>query len=141
MKARPSRQTLKIPRILVVEGDATMKPLFEYILSELHPLGELEWARTAEDAEQLIAKNHKAHTPFDIVISEILLAGSISGVDIWRKYQGSSSNFILMSSMAPGRIFEFLRKNEVAPFYMQKPLDPLEVTETLKVMLEYPDLY
>ena len=115
-------------RVLLVEDDADLRILFERILCRDHPCVEIEWASSAEDAMSILEKRCDATKgrPFDLIIADILLQGSVNGLDFWRlcKMTFPEIPVVVTSAMSIENFFQALGKGTVAPAFLPKPFSP-----------------
>lgn len=125
----------RAPRVLVVEDDTTFEVIWEHIIRQADKSATMEWARSFSEAEQKIRQATEAHRPFDLVISDIFLAGPLTGIELWEKYHRLfNEKFILVSSAEQVRIHRyFLAAGD--PIYLQKPLSISESIETVYSVL------
>ena len=77
-------------------------------------------------------------TPFDLVVSDIFLSGSLTGIDLWQRFNHQlNGNFLLISSIDPMKLQKHLA-GLGAPIYIQKPLNVHETIETVYGLLQRP---
>jgi DNA-binding response OmpR family regulator len=124
-------------RILIVEDDVTMEPLWRYVIEVAQPGSIVEWLTSGEAAENRIRtfQDHGRPTSFDLIIADIFLNGDKTGLDLWDS--ASNEKFVLMSVLSHQRL-ETLAANSKKPLpsYLQKPLDPNQCIETVRALLE-----
>lgn len=117
------------PRVLIVEDDVTMEPLWRYVIETARPGASVEWMTSGEAA----AKRLKTGD-FDLVISDIFLGGDLTGLDLWEIAE--TDRFVLMSVLTPARLNKLtIELPRPLPSYLQKPLDPSECIETVRALL------
>lgn len=123
-------------KVLVVEDDLSLHPLWRKIFSmSKHPL-RVEWTNRAEDAENLIRMRYRGGHPFDLVIADIFLDGSETGVDLWNRYGEEAHNFIFVSGL-PTERYEFLMSLSYGcPTYLRKPLSFKECFKVVESILD-----
>ncbi len=120
-------------KILIVEDDVTQAPLWTHILGKADPTCWLEWATNVAEALHILVLAQEMGEPFDLVISDIYLSGSLTGIDLWRKsyqQQRLTGRMILVSSMEPMKMIRNF-KNFEAPTYLKKPLNIKEAITTV----------
>lgn len=107
-------------KVLVVEDDQTLRPVLERMLKKINPRITIDWATKGEEALSLLTEIHKSKSqavgvvrPYHVVLSDISLAGSKSGLELIRDcfYSRISANFVLTSASAsPKTKIPFLKK-------------------------------
>lgn len=123
-------------RILIVEDDVTMEALWRYIIDVAKPGAQLQWATTGEAADHLLKESERKGCDYDLVITDIFLGGSRTGLDLWESHAASTSTFMLMSVLSPQRLSLLANPRDVPlPVYLQKPLDPTQCIETIRALL------
>lgn len=124
------------PRVLIVEDDVTMEPLWTYIIDQVAPGAYLKWVTSEEAAEHAIRYQLLRHRPYDLVISDVFLSSSRTGIDLWRQFNESDTAFLFMSVISPNKFAKLIGPNEPTPTYLQKPLNPDECSAAVKALLE-----
>lgn len=116
--------TAKEVRVLVVEDDLSLQPLWNHIIHEAYPKARVDWATTEEVAERLIRQRFKRGRPYNLVISDVFLAGRKTGIDLWTRFGEAAGKFIFVSVL-PKEKFEMLMADDMGyPIFLQKPLRP-----------------
>jgi DNA-binding NtrC family response regulator len=119
----------KITRILIVEDDVTMEPLWRYVIETARPGTLVEWMTSGEAAASRLQS-----TAFDLIISDIFLGGEVTGLDLWEL--ADNDRFLLISVITPARLDALaLNTRRPLPSYIQKPLDPTQLIETVRALL------
>lgn len=127
--------TDKTKRILVIEDDATFEPIWDHIISKVSREIEFYWASSPIQAQELIHRGKIEGWNFDLIISDIYLSSTITGIDLWNRY-GKNDNFLLISSIDNYKLIEQAKqKGKVAPPYLQKPLDTNECTKVISSLI------
>lgn len=122
-------------RVLIVEDDVTSEPIWEYIFSKLDPMPEISWATSVIEAEEILDRSIHDGVSYDIILADIFLSGSLTGIDLWEELQEGMPNLvILMSASEPAKIRKYF-KNMGNVKYLQKPLNIHETVETLREIL------
>ena len=84
---KPSAQPQK--HVLVVEDDSSLKPFWTHIIANhLYNL-KIDWAVSGETAIETIRASPRAPA-FDIVILDIFLSGTLTGLDVMNEIKNSS---------------------------------------------------
>ena len=121
--------TQKLTRVLIVEDDVTMEPLWRYVIETVRPGALVEWMTSGEAASRRILA-----AEYSLIISDIFLNGDMTGLDLWER--ANTDRFLLISVLSPSRL-ETLALNTLRPLpsYLQKPLDPTQCIETVRALL------
>jgi DNA-binding NtrC family response regulator len=127
-------------RILIVEDDVTAEPLWRHIFNEVSPDVIYRWVGNADAAEYLIRKRASQGMPFDLVISDIFLNGQRTGIDLWQKMSPMVPHFLLVSVLAPEKLYRLIGESPEVPRYFQKPLNPKICVDVLSEMLQTNEL-
>ena len=125
----------RFARVLIVEDDITMEPLWKYVIETASSGASIKWVTTEEAAEKVIDNRLQMSEEFDLIISDIFLSGSRTGIDLWKKYGNSNTQFLLMSAVSPTKFGKLVGDGEPAPLYVQKPLNPNACIDTISAML------
>lgn len=123
-------------KALVVEDDKSQWPLWESILNSLESTVEVDWATKAEEAQELLRQSFLMNNMYDLVISDVFLEGSGTGVDIWNRYGEAAQNFVFVSGedIAGNEISQKLQFGN--PLFIKKPISPGNCKTILKLMCE-----
>lgn len=122
-------------KILVIEDDATFEPIWDHIITKVSNKIEFYWASNPMQAQEMIFRSKAEGWNYDLIISDIYLSSSITGIDLWNRY-GSNDNFLLISSIDNYKLIEQARqKGKVPPPYIQKPLDVSECTKMIASLI------
>lgn len=126
------------PRILVVEDDITSEPIWDHILARVDDRAVMVWATSVNEADQLIQDAMKEGKPFALIICDIFLSGSLTGIDLWQRFRDQMRTpIILMSSIDHMKLQKHLR-GIGEPVYLPKPLNMHDTIETVYEMLHHP---
>lgn len=89
-------------KILVIEDDLALKPLWELISRRNFGPSNLDWAVSADEAEKLFQKSVQNNTPYALVVVDVFLSGSDTGLDFIKKTRslGHKTPVILVSSIS-----------------------------------------
>lgn len=130
--------TMRRPKVLVVEDDITSEPLWQHILMCADQSAFMTWATSVNEADQLIREAWAERRPYDLVISDIFLSGTLTGIDLWERFHSQMPNsIILMSAIDPLKVQKHLR-GMGEPIYLQKPLNMHNTIETVYELLRRP---
>jgi response regulator of citrate/malate metabolism len=124
------------PRVLVVEDDLTQEPIWSYIVEKASRWSTMMWATGVPEAYKMISDAKRDGAPFDLVISDIFLSGSLTGIDLWEKLDSEMKNhFLMVSSIDPIKVFRQLEGYK-SSMYVQKPLNIHDTIETVYGLLQ-----
>ncbi len=113
------------PKILVVEDDITFEPYWTAIVERADRNAQVFWATSEMEAENMILDAIESGHEFDLVITDIFLSGSRTGIDLWVKFfQRMHGRIIVTSGIEFQKFVEYFGKSEIRPLYLQKPLVP-----------------
>ena len=117
--------TRRLKRVLVVEDDLSLRPLWENFFASAAMKFWLDWAVSCEQALVMIADKNKERKKYHLIISDLFLAGSGTGIDLIKSkpVRDSAAKTILVSSVARDEIarqFGHLFPNTVI---ITKPVD------------------
>ncbi len=123
-------------RFLVVEDDFAGQPIWEVIIRKLEPQAIIRWATSSEEAEILIEKAIQDDEAFDIIVSDIFLAGKETGLDLWKKFHGHSAEFLLTSGMDWKEFVKMVDDvGDIKPCLLQKPFRVADGVRTLATVM------
>ena len=124
----------RFARVLIVEDDITMEPLWKYVIETASSGASIKWVTTEEAAEKVIDNRLQMSEEFDLIISDIFLSGSRTGIDLWKRYGNGTTQFLLMSAVSPTKFAKLVGDGEPTPLYAQKPLNPIACIDTISEM-------
>ena len=128
------------PRILIVEDDVSMQPLWSYVVETASPGAQIKWVLSEEAADQAIRTLLQKSDAFDLIISDIFLAGSRTGLDLWKKHAEGPSPFLMTSMISSQKLNRLLGEDSPPPFFMPKPLNPKSCVKAVRTMLLFREL-
>lgn len=114
-----------IKRILIVEDDLALKPLWENFFRYRTQQVDLEWAVSCEQAMKMVKKANGAQEPYYLIIADIFLAGSGTGMELLKSkdVEVSQAHTVLVSAADRDEILSkfghLMPKTEV----ISKPID------------------
>jgi DNA-binding NtrC family response regulator len=73
---------VKSKKILIVDDDLSLKPLWESIFSRKGDEYEIAWAVSCEEALKIVQKTNLNNDRFCLIISDLFLAGSGTGMEL-----------------------------------------------------------
>jgi len=128
----------KPKRVLVVEDDIGMKIIMMCLLHSIDRSLQIHWVVSGEEAlNELKEKTTLFHEPYDLVISDIVLAGETDGVELWRtcKKMFPETRFIFASGVPEEEVKEKVGKTNAPPLHLSKPFEIERWQSTLESLL------
>lgn len=89
-----------VNRILVIEDDLAIKPMWEHIARRNFGPNNLDWAVNVEEAIKLYEEAMLKEQPYSLIVTDIFLAGSETGLDFitHTRERGNTSPVLLVSA-------------------------------------------
>lgn len=123
-------------RILIVEDDITLEPFWISAIHKADPRAEVTWVCSERDAEKEIKLSIKKEAPFDLIVTDLFLAGPRTGIDLWEiAGEDLRNRMVLTSGIHPEKFRRYFGDHSTAPPFLQKPYSLTETVETLKWVL------
>ena len=117
-------------RVFVVEDDLDLRLVFQSVLSAVHPYLLLEWASSAEAAVDLLENKigESSGSPFELIVADIFLEGTATGLDFWRLCQLMYPEIplIVTSGMSVEKFTQIIGEGITAPPFLAKPFSLCE---------------
>lgn len=128
-------QTLR--KILIVEDDLSQKPLWSNVISRFSTSTEIEWVVSSEQAKKLIAESKTQLIPYDLIIVDMFLAGSDTGLDFLKSKEVLDMNTktILVSAADKDSLELHMKRESGKTKVLIKPLNMEKCTQVLKEIL------
>jgi response regulator of citrate/malate metabolism len=128
--------TFESPRILIVEDDKTLEPIWSFITTKADKKSQIDWATSELEAEDLIFEAMREGHQYDLVVIDIFLEGSKTGLDLYEKFGHLFHNkMIITSGTDYGHYAEYLNTGSNAPYCLEKPFSAERCVEIVKKML------
>lgn len=130
-------------KILVVEDDLELTTILNRVLKAIDPTFEVDWVTSAEQAMALIEdRNSKAANrghPYDLVLVDIFLEGSTTGLDLWTLCEQfyPKMPIVVTSALPVDKFFATLGPQTILPPFLPKPFLPGECKQLLEGILNY----
>ncbi|MFS4459550.1 hypothetical protein [Bdellovibrio sp. HCB2-146] len=121
-------------RVLVVEDDLALRPLWELVLKRQFVDYHLDWAISCEEAQRFLTSSIKYQSPYSLIITDLFLAGSGTGLDLIR-FKGQIHNtipLILVSVAEDTLIKENFNKVVSSTTVLTKPLSVPQLDRALE---------
>jgi len=110
-------------KVLIVEDDLNLIPIWQHSVNLTHKDIRIDWATSYEVAENKIRLNYRRGCPYDLVIADINLSGTQTGIDLWNRVGEEVLRFVFVTGMSMS-VFEFYKSlNYGAPSFFKKPLN------------------
>lgn len=124
------------PKILIVEDDKTLVPIWDYITTKVDNNSKVDWATSELEAEDLIFEALRDGHQYDLVIIDIFLEGSRTGLDLYEKFGHLFHNKMIITTSADYEKYsEYLHSGDARPYCLEKPLAPDECVKVVNKML------
>lgn len=107
-------------KILLIEDNPFFQGIWESIIGRAtaSPF-KLDWANNDFIATEMLDKNK-----YDLIIADIILAGSRTGIDIWKEHACKDSFVIFVSSIPQEAFFELIKQTgKHHNHFISKPLN------------------
>lgn len=129
------QQTLR--KILIVEDDLSQKPLWNSVISRFSNSTEIEWVVSSEQAKKLMATSKNDSTPYDLIIVDMFLAGSDTGLDFLKskEVRDMATKTILVSAADKDSLETHMKRESRNTKVIIKPLNIEKCTQALKEIL------
>lgn len=128
---RVSDDTDEVKSVLIVEDDLALRPLWERAFKT--KTVKVDWVTSMEEAEHSIRARFQNSEPYHLVIADISLEGTGTGIDLWNRYGEEATNFVFVTGLPISKQAFHTLLNYGYPPYYKKPL-------TAKKCLEIADL-
>jgi|FLYM01.1.fsa_nt_gi response regulator of citrate/malate metabolism len=116
-------KVVRHPKILVVEDDVSYEPLWRKVFQEIDPEIEYAWCTNASEAQKILEKTLRDGEYWDLVIADIFLSGSRTGLDLWERCGEPVENMIIVSSVEYSKLLDYIGPAATPPVYLRKPLN------------------
>lgn len=130
--------TEKPLRILMVEDDMTLQPIWKSLFSQIFPKHQLDWVISGSEAVNRIDQRSSAGAPYDLILADVFLAGAQTGLDIFdhiHRRNTPAPELILVSGVDRSKLMDHLREYAQPPQLISKPLNPQECERVLRQAL------
>lgn len=114
-----------VKKILIVEDDLSLRPFWERFFALRSHNIEVDWSVSCEEAIKMIRTQNNKSTPYFMIITDIFLAGSQTGMELLASEEviESHAKTVLVSAVRSDEIvekFSDLIRNAIV---ISKPLD------------------
>jgi DNA-binding NtrC family response regulator len=121
----------------VVEDDRSGETVLRHIIHSVDPEAKVDWVENAEVAALTLVQESSAGRPYDLIISDVFLAGKLTGIDLFKIYHEFKAYppMVLTSSMGVPRFLEAFGKYLLIPTFLPKPYYVEECREIIQRFL------
>lgn len=127
-------------KVLVVEDDLSLQPIWVEIFRRCSPAIHLDWAVSCEAAQKMIRDSNDKKSHFDLIVVDLFLAGSGTGIDLIHSSEvtQSKARTMLVSSAETGKIRDFYGDPLLATQIISKPFSVKECERAIRKILHIP---
>ena len=127
-------------KVLVVEDDLSLQPIWAEIFRRCSPTIQLDWAVSCEAAQKLIRESNEKKSYFDLIVVDLFLAGSGTGIDLIHSSEVSQSHArtMLVSAAETEKIRDFYGDPLFATQIISKPFSVKECERAIRKVLHIP---
>ncbi len=135
--------------VLIVEDDLGQQPLWQHIISRSSHDASVTWAVSAEQALTILQKSLITEKKFDLIIVDLFLAGSETGLSFLNsdEVKQSKAQTILVSAAEKNDLDDYIQKqlrktkNDRTINVIAKPLNVVKCEKVLDELLIKRQLY
>lgn len=123
------------PKVLVVEDDISFEPLWRQVFHKVDPEIEYSWCTTANEAQKILENTFREGECWDLIITDIFLTGSRTGLDLWQGCGEPAENMIIVSSVEYSKVLDYVGPTSTPPIYLKKPLKISECVSAIQELI------
>ena len=114
-----------VRKILIVEDDLALKPIWEKFFKLMAAGTVIEWAVSCEEAFKMINQTNEAGSSYFLIISDIFLAGSKTGMELINSSEvaNSKAKTVLISAADSDEVIEKFGHLVQDTIVISKPFD------------------
>ncbi len=126
-------------RILIVEDDLSLQPFWSLVLRRCLNEAQVDWTVSCERARVLVTEGRKDGRPYSMIITDIFLAGSDTGLDLLNspEVQESRAMKLLVTAADEGEIYNHFDWPEHSIAVLAKPFSVPKCERVLEDMLRH----
>lgn len=125
--------------ILLIDDDISLEPVWRAIINKLKCPCELDWVASSAAAERLLFNKKKSNEHYDVILCDIFLSGSKTGLDFVNSFANEPTEYIFTSGVCPHKLTKMLSQQSRKYRILQKPLDLEACQKVLNEVLEAND--
>jgi response regulator of citrate/malate metabolism len=114
-------------KVLIVEDDPCQMALIEELVCDINSDADIDWELSGEKAmARIFEANQSLHErPYDLIISDVMLGGDISGIDLADicKKKKINAQIVLVSAYPKEKLFKTRYHQLPTVSFLQKPLN------------------
>lgn len=129
------KNAVRTPKVLIVEDDISYEPIWRKVLESVDPSIEYQWCTSANEAQKILEQTLKRGEYWDLVIADIFLSGSRTGLDLWEKCGEPVENMIIVSSVEYSKLLDYIGSTSTPPTYIKKPLNIQECVTAVNELI------
>ena len=124
-----------------MEDHPALGPIWKQVLQRCDLPASVTLRASAEEAEEEILRLERLGRNFNLIISDVHLAGAALGTDLWMRHH-ERLPFTLTSSLTIYELRSLLPAEEVStPIFLRKPVKLDQCREIVRAFLLDPDGY
>lgn len=114
-----------VRKILIVEDDLALKPIWEKFFKLIATDAVIEWAVSCEEAFKMINQTNEAGASYFLIVSDIFLAGSKTGLELINSSEviKSKAKTVLISAADSDEVVEKFGYLVQDTIVISKPFD------------------
>ena len=126
-------------RVLVIEDDLWLQPVVTGVVLSVDSRIKIDWCTNADQILADLDGNWRALLKYDLVVADIFLPGSTSGLDLWKSCRLACPNvqFLMMSGLSPEQFHAEMAGQRKCPPFLAKPFDVAECRRLVEKLLQY----
>jgi len=126
-------QKNNLKKVLIVEDDLSQKQLWNFVISRFADAAIVDWAVSSEQALIMIKNAHKKQNEYDLLIVDLFLAGSETGLDLLKanEVQELNTKTIVVSAIDQENFQSQLSKELQNIKLVTKPLNIIKCENIL----------
>ena len=114
-----------VKKVLIVEDDLSLRPIWENYFKSSRDKIWIEWAVSCEQALVIIAETNRLRQYFTLIVSDVFLAGSGTGLDLMKSQpvKESRARKVLISAVDRDELMQQFGHSLPDTEIISKPLD------------------
>lgn len=123
-----------VENVIIAEDDLTIHPLLLSLVSRVFANADIYWNVSAEEAKKMILELKNNNKMIDLIISDLFLAGSDTGIDLLSSQESieTGAKKILITSAQSESIEDCYRHILPDTLFISKPINILKCVSFIK---------